>query len=430
MDFTLGILVENAPGVLARVTGVVSRRDCNIRSLAVGPTDDSAISFMTLRITAEEAVGLQIERGLQNLVDVLRIHRVAEGQSLLRELMLVKVVAAADRLTEVMQVARTFHAEAIDVDRHTVVLEAKGDLEGIEAMIAAMHGLWASRWPARAPSRCCLARPTSPRQGPGPSRPGTETMRKAGKDMVKSTARQLLECLREEGVEVVFGYPRGAMLPLYHALYDFPIRHVLVRHEQGAAHAADGYARASGKVGVCFATSGPGATNLVTGLANAMMDSIPLVAVTGQVTRPLIGTGAFQEVDTIGVTRPITKHSYLVEDAKDLPRIVHEAFHIARSGRPGPVLIDLHKDVQFARGTFPHPEGVPVRRGYNVPREVDAVKLRAAAQAIASATRSLVIAGGGLTHANSEEALRAFAGLLGAPVASTLRGLGMRCCSS
>jgi len=172
---------------------------------------------------------------------------------------------------------------------------------------------------------------------------------------VRSGAHRLLECLAEEGVDVLFGYPGGAVLPVYDALYDSPIRHILVRHEQGAVHAADGYARVSGRVGVCLATSGPGATNLVTGLATAHMDSSPVVAITGQVARPLIGSDAFQEVDTIGVTRAVTKHNYLVESARDIPRVVHEAFHIARSGRPGPVLIDLPKDVALERGEFPHP---------------------------------------------------------------------------
>ncbi|MBX5465114.1 MAG: acetolactate synthase large subunit, partial [Clostridia bacterium] len=171
--------------------------------------------------------------------------------------------------------------------------------------------------------------------------------------MRANAAAQLLRCLEEEGVEVVFGYPGGAVLPVYDALVDAPIRHILVRHEQGAVHAADGYARASGRVGVCLATSGPGATNLVTGLATAYMDSVPVVALTGQVARSLVGSDAFQEADVIGITRAVTKHNYAVTHPSELPRIVHEAFHLARSGRPGPVLIDLPKDVALAEALFP-----------------------------------------------------------------------------
>ena len=167
-------------------------------------------------------------------------------------------------------------------------------------------------------------------------------------------ARLLLECLRNEGVQVVFGYPGGATLPIYDALYSFPdIKHILVRHEQGAAHMADGYARATGRVGVCMATSGPGATNLVTGIATAYMDSIPMVAITGQVKRDMIGNDAFQEADVTGICRPVTKHCYLVKKLTDLPRVIKEAFHLAHTGRPGPVLVDLPRDVQAEKYTGP-----------------------------------------------------------------------------
>ncbi len=165
--------------------------------------------------------------------------------------------------------------------------------------------------------------------------------------MQRTGAQIIWESLMREGVDVVFGYPGGAIMPAYDALLDYPVHHVLVRHEENAAFAADGYARASGRVGVCMATSGPGATNLVTGLAGAMMDSIPLVAITGQVASPFVGTDAFQETDVTGVTLPITKHNYLIKDVAELPMAMKEAFHIARSGRPGPVLIDVCKDVQF-----------------------------------------------------------------------------------
>ncbi len=242
--------------------------------------------------------------------------------------------------------------------------------------------------------------------------------------MGETGAKTLLHCLQEEGVEVIFGYPGGAVLPIYDALYDSPIRHVLVRHEQGAVHAADGYARVSGKVGVCLATSGPGATNLVTGLATALMDSTPMVAITGQVARALIGTDAFQEVDTIGVTRAITKHSYLVEDAREIPRIVHEAFHIARTGRPGPVLIDIPKNVALQRGTYPHPTAPPGRRGYRFHKEADPGAVETAAQAIAQAERPLLIVGGGVVQSGTEDCLGRLMAAIDAPAASTLMGLG------
>jgi acetolactate synthase-1/2/3 large subunit len=177
--------------------------------------------------------------------------------------------------------------------------------------------------------------------------------------MKKTGAQILCESLLREGVEVIFGFPGGAVLPLYDTLPQYPkIRHILVRHEQGAAHAADGYARATGKAGVCLATSGPGATNLVTGIANACLDSVPMVAITGQVARPFIGKDAFQEIDITGITLPITKHNYLVRDAKELAMVVKEAFYIAQTGRPGPVLIDIPKDVFQQEAEFSYPEKI------------------------------------------------------------------------
>jgi acetolactate synthase-1/2/3 large subunit len=189
-----------------------------------------------------------------------------------------------------------------------------------------------------------------------------------------SGARILLECLARENVEVIFGYPGGVTLPLYDALYDHPIRHVLVRHEENAAFAASGYARASGRVGVCCATSGPGATNLTTGLVDAMMDSIPVVAITGQVTSKLIGSDAFQEADTFGIMRPATKHNYLVKDVKDVAQTVHEAFYIASTGRPGPVLVDITKDALQAQAPLHAGARDPPARlqgGHRRPRRAD-----------------------------------------------------------
>jgi acetolactate synthase-1/2/3 large subunit len=242
-----------------------------------------------------------------------------------------------------------------------------------------------------------------------------------------SGAEILVRALLDQGVEVIFGYPGGAVLPIYDALFAEPrLRHVLVRHEQGAAHAAEGYARSTGKVGVVLVTSGPGATNAITGIVDALMDSIPLVVITGQVATHLIGTDAFQECDTIGITRPCTKHNYLVKSVDDLPRIVHEAFHIAAHGRPGPVVIDIPKDVQFAKGAYQGPGEVVHAHPYAPRTKGDPAKIAEAAALIASARRPVLYTGGGVINAGprASELLREFAKLTGAPVTSTLMGLG------
>lgn len=237
-----------------------------------------------------------------------------------------------------------------------------------------------------------------------------------------SGAEAILECLKLEGVEIIFGLPGGVLLPLYDALYDSDIRHILVRHEQAAAHAADGYARATGRVGVCLATSGPGATNLVTGIATAYMDSVPLVAMTGQVPTNLIGKDAFQEADITGITIPITKHSYLVKDAKDLPRVFREAFHIARTGRPGPVLIDLPRDVTVGELDFSYPDlDLP---GYNPTIGVHKLQIKKAAQVLMEAKRPVIYAGGGVRYASASKELLGLAEKVKAPVTTTLMGVG------
>lgn len=238
-----------------------------------------------------------------------------------------------------------------------------------------------------------------------------------------SGAKILLECLGREGVDVIFGYPGGVTLPFYDALYENPIRHVLVRHEQNAAFAAQGYARSTGKVGVCCATSGPGATNLVTGLVDAMMDSIPIVALTGQVSTKLIGTDAFQEADTFGITRSATKHNYLVKSVKDLPAVIHEAFYIAASGRPGPVLVDVTKDVFMGNANY-EPVNAIHLPGYKVYSEGHTGQIRRAAQMMLEAERPLVYAGGGIVLGNAHQELRALVELLDAPAVCTLMGLG------
>lgn len=243
--------------------------------------------------------------------------------------------------------------------------------------------------------------------------------------MLLSGAEIILECLLREGVEVLFGYPGGAILPTYDAMTKYPqIHHVLVRHEQGAAHMADGYARASGRVGVAIATSGPGATNLVTGIATAMMDSSPIVCITGQVPRGAIGTDAFQETDVTGVTLPVTKHNYLVSDINELAYVIREAFHIARTGRPGPVLIDVPKDVQIEKTEFIYPEGEIVLPGYHPPAQADDDAVDAAIEMINGAQRPVILAGQGVLKSRAMQELRELAERAGIPVALTLLGKG------
>lgn len=233
----------------------------------------------------------------------------------------------------------------------------------------------------------------------------------------------VLKSLEALGVEVAFGYPGGQVLPLYDALFDSGLRHVLVRHEQAAAHAADGYARASGKTGVCIATSGPGATNLVTGLATAFMDSIPVVAITGQVAVGLLGRDSFQEADISGITIPITKHNYIVKNVADLTRTVCEAFHIASTGRKGPVLVDIPRDVQQAEGAFVWPQPVDLP-GYRPRTEPDPAQIERAASAMLEARRPVICAGGGVISAGAVAELTALAEYMRAPVTATLMGLG------
>ncbi len=242
----------------------------------------------------------------------------------------------------------------------------------------------------------------------------------------QSGAEVLLRALRDQGVEVIFGYPGGAVLPLYDALYQQnSIRHILVRHEQAAVHAAEGYARSTGKVGVVLVTSGPGATNAVTGLVDALMDSIPLVCLTGQVPTHLIGNDAFQEADTTGITRPATKHNYLVKRSEDLARVVHEAFYVARSGRPGPVLIDLPKDILIARAPYA-PASTEPHRSYRPVTEPDPAQIAAAVRLLKGAKRPIVYSGGGVINAGdaATAALIAFVRATGMPCTSTLMGLG------
>jgi acetolactate synthase I/II/III large subunit len=240
---------------------------------------------------------------------------------------------------------------------------------------------------------------------------------------VKKTGSQiLLECLMLEGVDTVFGYPGGTVINIYDDLLDYPIRHILTRHEQAAVHAADGYARATGKVGVVIATSGPGATNTVTGIATAYMDSVPLVVITGQVPTPLIGNDAFQEADIVGITRPITKHNYLVKDIKDLARILKQAFYIARTGRPGPVLVDLPKDIQLASTRFVYPESVSLR-GYKPTYSGNVRQVEKAARMILAARKPVVYVGGGVTASEASSELMDLVEQIQAPVVTTLMGM-------
>ena len=237
-----------------------------------------------------------------------------------------------------------------------------------------------------------------------------------------TAAEALVKCLEKEQVEVIFGYPGGAILPVYDAFFHSTIKHVLVRHEQGAVHAADGYARATGRVGVCVATSGPGATNLVTGIANAYMDSVPMVVFTGQVPTSQVGTDSFQEVDITGITMPVTKHNYLVKDASQLPRIIKSAFHIASTGRPGPVLIDLPKDVAQTMIKFQYPRTVQLR-GYKPNYKGHPNKIVEAARLITRSQRPVIYAGGGILNGGASEELLTLAEAINAPVTNTFMGL-------
>ncbi|MDF9408539.1 MAG: Acetolactate synthase large subunit [Pelotomaculum sp. PtaB.Bin013] len=238
-----------------------------------------------------------------------------------------------------------------------------------------------------------------------------------------TVAEALVRCLEQENVNLIFGYPGGAILPVYDALYNSTIKHVLTRHEQGAVHAADGYARVTGKVGVCLATSGPGATNLVTGIANAYMDSVPMVVITGQVPVSQIGTDAFQEVDITGITLPVTKHNFLIKDPKQLPQVVRKAFHIAATGRPGPVLIDLPKDVAQAKIKFAYPKNIHLP-GYKPTYKGHPAMINQASKVIMESKRPVIYAGGGVRISNAAPELKELAETISAPVTHTLMGLG------
>ncbi len=246
----------------------------------------------------------------------------------------------------------------------------------------------------------------------------------AGTEM--TGAEMVIKALADQGVEHIFGYPGGAVLPIYDALFQQNmVQHILVRHEQGAVHAAEGYARSTGKVGTVLVTSGPGATNAVTGLTDALCDSIPLVVITGQVPTHLIGNDAFQECDTVGITRPCTKYNYLVKNVDDLPRVLHEAFHIAASGRPGPVVVDIPKDVQFAKGAYFKPTEF-AHKGYRPKLDGDADRIKQAVEMMAAAKRPLFYTGGGVINSGpaASEKLRELVKLTGFPITSTLMGLG------
>ncbi len=240
-------------------------------------------------------------------------------------------------------------------------------------------------------------------------------------------AEIVLQALKDNGVEHIFGYPGGAVLPIYDEIFQQDdIKHILVRHEQGAGHAAEGYARSTGKVGVMLVTSGPGATNAVTPLQDALMDSIPLVCLSGQVPTTLIGSDAFQECDTVGITRPCTKHNWLVKDVNELSRVIHEAFRIAKSGRPGPVVVDIPKDIQFATGTYTPPEANTIQKSYQPKVQGDINKISAAIELMANARRPVFYTGGGVVNSGPEASrlLRELVELTDFPITSTLMGLG------
>src|SRR5690349_22462439 len=239
-------------------------------------------------------------------------------------------------------------------------------------------------------------------------------------------AEMVIEALADQAVEHIFGYPGGAVLPIYDELFQQEkVKHILVRHEQGAGHAAEGYARSTGKPGVVLVTSGPGATNMVTPLTDALMDSIPIVCITGQVPTHLIGNDAFQECDTVGITRPSTKHNWLVRDVNDLAKVLHEAFYVATSGRPGPVVIDIPKDVQFATGTYHPPRKSDVHVSYTPRLKGDATQIRKAVALLAAARRPMIYTGGGVINSGPQASrlLRELVEFTGFPITSTLMGL-------
>lgn len=249
----------------------------------------------------------------------------------------------------------------------------------------------------------------------------------SGTENQMTGAEIVLQALKDNGVEHIFGYPGGAVLPIYDEIHQQEdIQHILVRHEQGAGHMAEGYARSTGKVGVMLVTSGPGATNAVTPLQDALMDSIPLVCISGQVPTSLIGSDAFQECDTIGITRPCTKHNWLVRDVNDLARIIHEAFRIAQSGRPGPVVVDIPKDVQFATGTYTPPSAVPAQKSYQPKTQGDLRKIEEAVELMRTARRPIIYSGGGVVNSGPQAStlLRELVELTNFPITSTLMGLG------
>lgn len=252
-----------------------------------------------------------------------------------------------------------------------------------------------------------------------------ESVNDAPTDKPNDGSEILIQALKNQGVEVIFGYPGGAVLPIYDALYKNPISHVLARHEQGAIHAAEGYARVSGKPGVVIATSGPGATNLVTGITDAMMDSLPLVIFTGQVANTVIGTDAFQEADIIGITQPITKHNYQVNDVAELPRIIKEAFHIASTGRPGPVVVDIPKNIATEMFVTPESMNAEVNLpGYQPTTTPNFLQIQKAAKALAEAKKPIVLAGAGVLHAQATDELKEFVEKYNLPITNTLLGLG------
>src|ERR1700733_8589206 len=275
--------------------------------------------------------------------------------------------------------------------------------------------------------RCAVAIPQrkdNPMSRPQPEPSADKTALSGVGTTVLTGAEIVWATLEGESVREVFGYPGGAILPIYDALRKFPIRHILVRHEQGAAHMADGYARASGRVGVCLATSGPGATNLVTGIATAMLDSVPIVCITGQVSSKVLGSDAFQEVDITGITLPITKHNFLVTRAEDIAPAIRQAFQIATSGRPGPVLIDITKDAQQATAPFEFASAAPATARPHPMLRAESSAIREAIALLQSAKRPVILAGHGITQSGAEQQVLAFAESQQIPVASTLLGLG------
>jgi acetolactate synthase I/II/III large subunit len=428
----ISCLVEDRPGVLARISGMFSSRGFNIDSLAVGATQIAEVSRISLVCRGDDRVVRQIVNQLNKLVDVIRVADLSWDDCVESELTLVKVTCAPRDRGALGQVCQAFHARINDQGTAGFIIEAAGTGEETDRLLKALAPFGIAEMTRT--GRVVLQRGKTldvsaelATQAPAAASGNGEVM--TGADMIPRV-------LAQEGVEIVFGYTGGAILPTIDALYryseshkDKPIRLVVPANEQGAGFMASGFARSTGKVGVALVTSGPGATNTVTPIRDAMADSIPIVLITGQVPRPAIGSDAFQEAPVFGIMSACAKHVFLVEKPEELEATLRTAFEIARTGRPGPVVVDIPKDVQIWQGPFKGSGLLPLR-GYRRRVEALAKSRLSAEQAksffkhLSESYRPLVYAGGGVINANAAEELKAFSETFGVPVVTTLMGIG------